>query len=138
VKINIFCEEVKSPKITKTLILDIAKTISKEENVVFADLNFIFCNDDYLLDINKQYLQHDYYTDIITFDYKNKKSVSSDIFISVDRVLDNSLSLNVSFERELQRIIIHGMLHLSGYEDNMAELRKAMSLKEDYYLDKIV
>jgi len=138
VKLNIFCEEVEFPQLKKSLILDICKKISNDENVIFSDINIIFCSDDYLLNINKEYLQHDYYTDIITFDYKNKKSVSSDIFISLDRVLENAQSISVEFEFELQRIIIHGLLHLSGYEDDTIEKRKNMSIREDYFLAKLI
>jgi probable rRNA maturation factor len=138
VKINIFCEEVESPQIKKSLILDICKKISTDENVIFSNINIIFCSDEYLLNINKEYLQHDYYTDIITFDYKNKKSVSSDMFISLDRVRENALSVSVAFDFELTRIIIHGLLHLSGYEDNTVEKRKNMSFREDYFLAKLV
>ena len=136
-KITIFCEEIKPPKVKKSLIIDIAKNISLEEKVTFADVNIIFCSYQYLLDINKQYLQHDYFTDIITFDYQNTNSVSSDMFISVDRVLENSQSLQIPFEQELQRIIIHGFLHLSGYEDDTTLERDNMSKKEDYFLAKI-
>ena len=137
-KLNIFSEEVKSPKITKSLITSIAKNISLDENVKFVNINIIFCSDNYLLEINKEYLQHDYFTDIITFDYRENELISSDIFISIDRVLENSQLLNVSYNRELQRVIIHGFLHLSGYEDNTPEKRKNMSLREDYYLEKII
>lgn len=137
-KVNIFSEEVKSPKITKSLITSIAKIISIDENVKFLNINIIFCNDNYLLAINKEYLQHDYFTDIITFDYRDNELISSDIFISIDRVLENSQLLNVSYNRELQRVIIHGLLHLSGYEDDTPEKRKNMSIREDYYLEKII
>jgi rRNA maturation RNase YbeY len=111
--------------------------MATDENVAFADINIIFCSDDYLLEINKQYLQHDYYTDIITFDYKDNNLISSDIFISVDRLKDNAQTLQISFDSELKRIIIHGLLHLCGYEDDTTEKRSNMSLKEDYYLSQI-
>jgi len=137
VKLNVFCEEVKSPKVTKKLIKEIVTLISIEEDTVFGDINIIFCSDVYLLNINNEYLKHDYYTDIITFDYKNENSVSSDMFISLDRVQENSNSIQIPFIHELLRIIIHGTLHLSGYEDDTLVKRKYMSLKEDYYLAKI-
>ena len=136
-KLNVFCEEVKSPKVTKKLIKEIVTLISIEEETIFGDINIIFCNDVYLLNINNEYLQHDYYTDIITFDYKNENSVSSDMFISLDRVQENSNSIKIPFNHELLRIIIHGTLHLSGYEDDTVVKRQSMSLKEDYYLAKI-
>ena len=136
-KIIFFCEEVPSPKLKKSQIVTIAKRIAVEENCTFANINIIFCNDDYLLEINKQYLQHDYYTDIITFDYRENNSISSDIFISVDRLKENAQTLQVDFDSEVKRIIIHGLLHLSGYEDDTTEKRRNMSLKEDYYLSQI-
>lgn len=136
-KINVFCEEVDKPSVTKKIINEVVTLISNGENTIFGDINIIFCSDDYLLTINNEYLKHDYYTDIITFDYKNKNSVSSDMFISLDRVHENSNTLQVPFNHELLRIIIHGTLHLSGYEDDTIEKRLSMSQKEDYYLAKI-
>lgn len=136
-KINVFCEEVDKPSITKKIINEVVTLISNGENTIFGDINIIFCSDDYLLTINNEYLKHDYYTDIITFDYKNKNSVSSDMFISLDRVHENSNTLQVPFNHELLRIIIHGTLHLSGYVDDTIDKRQSMSLKEDYYLAKI-
>ena len=136
-KLNLFCEEVQKPKITKSLIISIANCIANEEKVLFGDINIIFSSDDYLLGINKEYLQHDYYTDIITFDYRDNNLISSDIFISVDRLKDNAHILQVAFDSELKRIIIHGLLHLAGYEDDTTEKRSNMSLKEDYYLSQI-
>ena len=135
--LNVFCEEVKRPKVTKKLIKEIVTLISNGENTIFGDINIIFCSDDYLLTINNEYLNHDYYTDIITFDYKNENFVSSDMFISLDRVQENSNSIHVPYIHELLRIIIHGTLHLSGYEDDTVEKRQSMSVKEDYYLAKI-
>lgn len=93
-----------------------------------GDLTFIFCSDDYLLEINKQYLQHDTYTDIITFNYNDGHYVSGDIFISVDRVKENAATYKVNFEDELHRVMAHGVLHLLGYNDKSkkdeAEMRK--------------
>jgi probable rRNA maturation factor len=110
------------------------------EDVIIAEkkktgpLQFVFCSDDYLLDINVRYLDHDYYTDIITFDYSSGKIVSGDLFISIDRVKENALTLKQPFETELSRVLIHGVLHLLGYTDKgripQAEMRK----KEDKYL----
>jgi len=80
-------------------------------------LTYVFCSDEYLLEMNKTYLQHDYYTDIITFDYSEENNISGDLFISVDRVKDNALKIGVSLQNEMQRVVIHGVLHLCGFKD---------------------
>lgn len=99
------------------------------------ELNFIFCSDDYLLGINKQYLEHDYYTDIITFDNSDKEqAIVGDIFISIDRISDNAAQLHIPFDRELHRVLIHGVLHLLGYKDKSSADKKRMTAKEDEYL----
>ncbi len=85
------------------------------------DLNIIFCSDEYLLEMNRSHLNHDYYTDIITFDYCVETNISGDLFISVDRVLDNADDLSLSFELELKRVIVHGVLHLNGLKDKSDE-----------------
>jgi len=96
-------------------------------NALVGDLNYIFCSDAYLLEINKQYLNHDTLTDIITFDYTDKDTLSGDIFISIDRVKENATTFNVAFEEELKRVMIHGVLHLLDYtdktDDDKAEMR---------------
>ena len=100
-----------------------------------AELNFIFCSDDYLLSINQQYLKHDTYTDIITFDNsENSHDIAGDIFISIDRVKENALELKVEFSDELDRVIIHGVLHLLGFTDKSASQSRVMREKEDAYL----
>jgi len=82
-----------------------------------GELTYVFCSDEYLLEMNKTYLQHDYYTDIITFDYSEENNISGDLFISVDRVKDNALKIGVSLQNEMQRVVIHGVLHLCGFKD---------------------
>ena len=109
----------------------------REERGVGGNINIIFCSDEYLLNINKQYLGHDYYTDIITFDYVEKDIISGDLFISVDRIRENSVTFGSGFRRELFRVIFHGILHLCGYEDSDNILREQMRCKEDYYLGKV-
>lgn len=103
----------------------------KSEGYVVEELNYIFCEDDYLLKINQKYLEHDNYTDIITFDYTQGKLVSGDIYISIDRLLENSTNFNVSFENELLRVMAHGILHLMGYKDKGAADIKLMRNKEE-------
>ena len=123
---------VKQKKVLKTLIA----SIFSDEGRKFESLSFIFCSDEYLLELNKQYLNHDYYTDILTFDLSISEIIISDIYISVDRVLENSKIHNVSFQEELIRIMFHGILHLCGYSDKSFSEKKVMSEKENEYLNK--
>ena len=99
-----------------------------------GDINFIFCEDNYLLKMNVKYLKHNELTDIISFDYTMGKMVSGDIFISIDRIKENALQFNVKVEDELHRVIIHGILHCCGYKDKTKEDKLLMRKKEDYYL----
>lgn len=101
------------------------------ENKKEGDINYIFCDDEYILEINKQYLQHDYYTDIISFDYSVGNELHGDIFISVDRVRENAIDFNVSFDEELKRVVIHGVLHYCGYKDKSENDEQVMRQKED-------
>lgn len=100
-----------------------------------GEINYIFCSDQYLLDLNRSALDHDYYTDIITFDYCEENLISGDLFISVDRVADNATQLGNSFLDELHRVMIHGVLHLCGYKDKSKKDEQLMRKKEDYYLN---
>lgn len=112
-------------------------TIKNEGFARVAELNFIFCSDDYLLNINKQYLNHDTYTDIVTFDSSEEEAViSGDIFISVERICENAGKFNVSERDELHRVIIHGVLHLCGYYDKKKQDKDRMTEKENEYLYK--
>jgi rRNA maturation RNase YbeY len=99
-----------------------------------GELSFILCSDEYLRKLNKKYLDHDYYTDVITFDYSDNNGVSGDVFLSVDRVSDNAAIMKVDFTDELHRVMIHGVLHLCGYSDGSDDERNQMRAKEDYYL----
>ncbi len=99
-----------------------------------GDISIIFCSDNYILDVNMRYLQHDYFTDIITFDYCEGDKLSGDLFISVDSVRENALYYGTEFEDELNRVMVHGLLHLIGYDDHTEEEQKVMREKEDYYL----
>jgi rRNA maturation RNase YbeY len=110
------------------------KTLLEMESKRTGDLCFIFCTDDFLLDINKKYLEHDYYTDVITFDYTVDNTVAGDIFISVERVETNAREFGVSFNHELSRVIYHGVLHLCGYKDKSDDEERTMREKEDFYL----
>jgi rRNA maturation RNase YbeY len=101
-------------------------------------VNLIFCSDDQLLKMNIDYLQHDYYTDIITFDYCEGDLVCGDLFISIDRVIDNSSTLNTAYFEELLRVCVHGVLHLCGYKDKSDDDERLMREKENYYIKKYV
>ena len=103
-----------------------------------GDITVVFVTDEYLLEINKTHLDHDYYTDIITFDYTESNFISGDLFISYDRVLDNSKEFNVSSYNELCRVVFHGVLHLCGYKDKSSEDEILMRAKESFYLEKYV
>ncbi len=101
------------------------------ENKTLVEINYIFCDDEYLYDINLQHLQHDTYTDIITFDYCLGNEISGDLFISVERVTENANDFNVTFENELLRVMCHGVLHLCGYKDKSNEDEVLMRQKEE-------
>lgn len=105
-----------------------------QENKICGELNFIFCSDDYLLQINQEHLNHDTYTDIITFNYVEDKIISGDIFISVERVKENAEKFESPFWKELHRVIIHGVLHLIGYDDKNSVDAQEIRQKEDFYL----
>ena len=107
------------------------------ESFELGDITLIFCTDEELLAINKEHLAHDYYTDIITFNYNTDSLLSGDLFISVDRVRDNAMQLGVSLEEELHRVCFHGVLHLLGYNDKTPNEIDAMRQKENFYLNKL-
>ena len=105
--------------------------VIKSENKKEGEINYIFCDDEYLLEINKEHLQHDYYTDIISFDYSVGNEINGDMFISVDRVKENAEDFNVTFDDELKRVIVHGVLHYCGYKDKSEVDELLMRSKED-------
>jgi probable rRNA maturation factor len=113
-------------KITKWI-----EAVIKKEGRKVGSLEFIFCSDEFLLGINKQYLNHDYFTDIITFDYSEGKAIGGEIYISIDRVRDNAVTMGVTFPVELCRVVIHGVLHLLGYSDKSLAQKRKMRMKED-------
>jgi probable rRNA maturation factor len=107
------------------------QNVAKSENFEIADLNYVFVSDEELYEMNVKYLNHNTLTDIITFNYVENEIVSGDIFISVDRVKENAVDFNVSFENELLRVMVHGLLHLMNYNDKTDEEQDLMTLKED-------
>lgn len=110
------------------------KFVAQSEAKRLGDIAIIFCSDNYILDVNIKYLQHDYYTDIITFDYCEGDKLSGDLFISIDSVRENASFYSSSFPDELNRVIVHGLLHLIGYDDHSEEDIAVMRSKENYYL----
>ncbi len=114
----------------------IEQLISTEEKKT-GNINYIFCDDEYLLKVNQDFLNHDYYTDVITFDYVKGKTISGDIFISITRIKENAITLSDNdFERELIRVLAHGVLHLCGYKDKSEGDQKIMRAKENFYIDR--
>jgi len=111
------------------------KSVIEAEGFEFSEINYIFCNDEYLHSINVEYLDHDTLTDIITFDNSEEDElIEGDIFVSIERIIDNTKDFNTTFEQEFKRVIVHGVLHLCGYYDKTDEDEKQMRAKEDYYL----
>ncbi len=137
-RVNFFTEDCNFLFEFSHQIPDVLNQISLNENVEIGRINYIFCSDAFLLEKNKQFLNHDYFTDVITFDYSDEDSISGDIFISIDNVTANSQVYNVTFENELFRVMIHGALHLAGYGDSDEEEQKIMRSKEDFYLSKLL
>lgn len=130
---------VKIPSfVSKRDLKEAVKNLTLEEGKVLKDLSLVFTDDDYLLEVNKQYLNHDYFTDVITFDYSSFPEVSGDVMISLDRVKDNAQSHNQSFELEFYRVVFHGVLHLCGYKDKTESDAKVMRAKEDFYIQRLV
>lgn len=115
----------------KTKLKQWIKAITEKEKHQLGTINYIFCTDEELLDINLKHLNHNTYTDIITFDYTEGKTISSDIFISVERVLENAQKFKVDFDTELKRVMIHGVLHLCGYKDKTKADAELMRKKEN-------
>ena len=112
------------------------KFVAESESKRLGDIAVIFCSDNYILDVNIKYLQHDYYTDIITFDYCEGNKLSGDLFISVDSVRENAAFYGTEFSDELNRVLVHGLLHLIGYDDHTDDDIAVMRAKEDYFLSQ--
>lgn len=137
-KINFFTEDITYILKNKTIIKKWIESTVVEEGYRLVELNFILCSDEYLLRINQDYLQHDDYTDVITFDNSEElKTIVGDIFISLDRIKENALSFKSTTVNELCRVIIHGTLHLLGYKDKTKAAKREMTAKEDFYLQKL-
>ncbi|MCH4895311.1 rRNA maturation RNase YbeY [Marinilabiliaceae bacterium JC040] len=131
-----FCfEDIDENSLPLTGIEDWVQKVIEKNNKQLGDITYIFCTDDYLLNINREYLQHDYYTDIITFNYCENDIISGDLFISIDTVIDNAKTFDVSFESEFRRVVIHGILHLIGFDDKTDIDQEEMTKQENISLD---
>lgn len=136
-RISFFQEDINYNLKNKLKVKQWIKDTIAAEGYQLDELTYIFCSDNYLLKINQQYLDHDTYTDIITFDNSSEKGIiTGDIFISIERIRENAAKFNQSVTDELHRVIIHGALHLLGYKDKTAVDSKNMTQMEDKYLDK--
>lgn len=135
--IQIFFEDIEPLKIKKIHLKRKIKSLILNETYTPGDISIIFCSDDYLHAINKKYLEHDYYTDIVTFNYVEDSVISGDLFISINRVKDNAKTFQSKFVVELYRVVFHGILHLVKYNDKTDAEQKQMRNKEDYYLSEV-
>tara|TARA_R110002020_G_scaffold123119_9_gene279264 strand:- start:1058 stop:1483 length:426 start_codon:yes stop_codon:yes gene_type:complete len=134
--INFFTEEVSFSLKEKRKRKSWLKKIAESENHKIEELNYVFCSDEYLLNINVEYLDHDTYTDIITFDISEEEGIiEGDVFISIDRVKENSQTLKVAEEKELSRVISHGLFHLLGYKDKSKAEANLMRSKEEFAIE---
>jgi len=137
-KINFFTEDITYTLKRKTIIKKWIEATIIAEGYQLAELNFILCSDGYLLRINQDFLQHDDYTDVITFDNSEElKTIVGDIFISIERIKENAVNFKSTTLAELCRVIIHGTLHLLGYKDKTKAAKTLMTEKEDFYLGKL-
>ncbi|MBO3698761.1 rRNA maturation RNase YbeY [Roseivirga sp. E12] len=132
-KINFFQEEISFPLSHKRILKSWISQVVEQHDQIIDSINFIYCSDNYLLKVNQQYLDHDYYTDIITFDNREDDSapIDSDIFISIDRVKDNAKRLKIPYKHELHRVMIHGILHLLGKQDKTEAQKTEMRKSEE-------
>ena len=133
--VRFFTEDVDEPVLAKRKISDWIKACCTAYHHRAGNINFIFCSDEYLKNINIQFLDHYYYTDIITFNYNEGDTLSGDIYISTDRVTDNAAYYKVDFMNELLRVIIHGILHLNGFDDKTEKQKSSIHILEDEWLN---
>lgn len=131
-KVNFFAEEIKFKLSHKKAVVDLIKSINKTYKKYRGEVNYIFCSDAYLLQINQTYLKHDTLTDIVTFEnFDPEGNLMADIFISIERVEENALKFGVAFEHELVRVLSHGMLHIHGFKDKTKQDKVQMTAQEN-------
>lgn len=131
-----FAEEIDLPNIDQVKVSSWIKATLKNEDSNYESINIVFCSDEFLLRLNKEHLDHDYFTDIITFQYENDP-IEGELFISLERVAENAKDRKIPFKTELHRVMIHGILHMIGYADKTEEDQIVIRSKEDYYLTQI-
>ena len=134
-----FTEEIDFQLMHPTKVINWLQGVVQKESTKFGHLNFIFCSDNYLHDKNKTYLQHDTFTDVLTFDNSEEKNtIIGDIYISIDRIKENAVTYQQDFWKEVYRVMVHGTLHLLGYQDHDKATRAIMQQKEDLYLALLI
>ena len=137
IPVSFHFEDVEFELPDEQMLTDWLLGVAESEGKAFVEVTYIFCSDERLREMNVEFLDHDYYTDVITFPYA-EDAVHGDVFISSERVADNAQTLGVPFEQELCRVLVHGVLHLAGYLDKTEEAERGMRAREDFYLQKIV
>ncbi|MGQ1947367.1 rRNA maturation RNase YbeY [Geofilum sp. OHC36d9] len=135
--LTIFNEDVDLPSLQVNILEDWFNEATSSNGLKLGDISVIFCSDSYLLNINQKYLNHDYYTDIITFNYSRRNVLSGDLFISLEMVVNNAAKFSIPFDEELHRVMIHGLLHLIGFDDHTEDDIAEMRFQENYWLSKI-
>lgn len=135
--IEIFLDDVKVPGLNSELFVLWLNEVIASEKFDCGDVNLIFVSDEKLLEMNQQFLKHDYFTDIITFDYSEDSVINGELYISIDRVSENGLKMD-GYDNELKRVCVHGILHLCGYGDKSEEEITEIRAKENFYIDKFV
>lgn len=134
--VSFIADSIEMPTLDERKVTRWIRSVAADYNFAVGNINYIFCSDERELEVNRQFLGHDYYTDVITFDYTSGKTLNGDIFISLDTVRSNAEMVGVPFEEELRRIIIHGILHLTGQGDKTPETKAQMTEKEEKALAK--
>jgi probable rRNA maturation factor len=134
--IRFFCDQIAYKLKNQRLLKAWIKSAIEEEGFKLGEINVILCNDEFLLEINQKFLQHDFYTDIITFDYSQDQTISGELYISLERVIDNAIKNRENIDVELYRIVIHGFMHLCGYKDKSDAEQIQMRNIEEKYLNK--
>lgn len=132
--VSFIADSIEMPALDERKVSRWIRSVAADYNFAVGNINYIFCSDDRELEVNRQFLGHDYYTDVITFDYTSGKTLNGDIFISLDTVRSNAEMVGAPFEEELRRIIIHGILHLTGQGDKTPETKAQMTAKEEHAL----
>lgn len=136
--IHFSTDQVEMPALNQTKIQRWIRAVAADYGFSVGDIHYIFCSDEKELEVNRTFLQHDYYTDVITFDYSTEDVINGDIFISLDTVRSNAEEVGADFKEELMRIIIHGVLHLTGQADKTPETKAEMTRKENLALAKLL